>query len=298
MNLLVTGGWYESAEHLDEIRNMGYNVFYIARESDELPCDPAEIDGVVCCKVFNWHPIEQFKKLRFIQTESVGYDRVPNEYCKAHGIRVHNVKDTYAGPMSEYIVGHLLAWYQNMAQELQNQTLHGWAKDHSKQELSGKTICIIGTGNIARNTAKRLKAFDCEITAVSHTPRVIEHFDKVMDYDSMEDVLAEADVVIMAAPPTGKAVIGEAELSVMKKTAVLVNVSRGTELDQDALIKALKGKKIQAAILDVMIPEPLDAENELWELDNVIITPHVSYIGEGNADRLWRTIKDTLEEYL
>lgn len=298
MNLLVTGGWYESSRHLDEIRNLGYNLYYLEKESDALPCDPGIIDGIVCCKVFNWHPIEQFKRLRFIQTESVGYDRVPMDYCREHGIAVHNVKDTYARPMSEYVIGHILSWYQNMQQELDNQAAGGWVKFRGKRELTGKNVCIIGTGNIARFTAKKLAAFDCKVTGITHTVREIDFFDEVVGYSEMKDVLPEADILIMAAPPTGSPVVGKAELALMKDTSIIVNVSRGTELDQAALAQMLKNRQIQAAILDVFETEPLEYESELWGLDNILITPHSSYIGEGNAERLWQVIRNTLEQYI
>lgn len=298
MNLLVTGGWYESKLHLDEIRAMGHTVYFLEKESDELPCDPAIIDGVVCCRVFNWHPIEEFASLKFIQVESVGHDRVPVDYCRANGIKIYNVKDSYAGPISEYVVGHLLSWFQNMRHEWANQDAHGWDKYHGKGELSGKNVCIIGTGNIARYTSKKLAAFDCKITGVTHTVREIENFDKVVDYSGLDEALMAADIVIMAAPPTGSPIIGADELALMKDTAVLVNVSRGTELDYKALVRALKAEVIQAAILDVFEAEPLPEDDELWSLENVILTPHASYIGEGNADRLWRTIRNTLEMYV
>lgn len=298
MNLLVTGGWYEAPRHLDEIREMGYTVYFMEKEDGDLPCDPAEIDGAVYCRVFNYHPVEQFTNLKFIQTESVGYDRVPVEYCKEHGIVMHNAGNSYASPMSEYIIGHLLCWYQNMEQELENQINHGWDKFRRKRELTGKTVCIIGTGNIARQTAKKLAGFDCKVIGVTHTIREIENFAEVVGYDELHRALAEADILIMAAPQTGKAVIGEAELAVMKRDAVLVNVSRGTELDQAALIKALKAGALQAAILDVMDKEPLPEDEELWTLHNVILTPHVSYIGEGNAERLWTVIKNNLLSHI
>lgn len=294
MNLLVTNGWYEAPEHLEEIREMGYTVYFMEKEDEELPCAPEMIDGAVYCNVFKYHPIEKFSNLKFVQIESVGYDRVPMEYCSAHGVRVHNAGNAYASSMSEYIIGHLLSWYQNIARELNNQEDHIWHRFHDKQELTGKRVCIIGTGNIARLTARKLKGFDCYVTGITHTVREIENFDEVVGYDELHRVLAEADVLVMAAPQTGRPVVGESELAVMKRDAVLVNVSRGTEIDQAALIKALKSGAIQAAILDVMYPEPLNPDNELWTLDNVIITPHTSYIGDGNADRLWGVIKNNL----
>lgn len=295
MNLLVTGGWYESKDHLDEIREIGYDVYFLEKESDELPCDAAIIDGIVCCKVFNWHPIEEFTRLKFIQTESVGYDRVPTEYCKEHNIQVFNVGNTYAEPMSEYVIGHLLSWYQNMGQEIENQANRGWVKNRKKKELAGKTVCIVGTGNIAKYTAKKLLAFGCKVIGISHTVREVEFISEVRFYDSLLETIRESDVIILATPPAGKPAIGASELSVMKKTAILVNVSRGQQIDEKALIQTLKKGSIEAAIMDVFTEEPLPEDSELWKLDNVIITPHSSYIGEGNAERLWQTIKHNLE---
>ena len=310
MNLLVTKGWYEAPLHLDEIKAMGHTVYYIEHEEDALPCDPSIIDGVVCCKVFNFHPIEEFTRLKFIQTESVGYDRVPLEYAKAHGVKVYNVGATYAGPMSEYVICHLLDWYQNSAQERDNQANRGWVKNRNKQELSGKTVCIIGTGNIAQYTAKKLKAFDCKVYAISHTARDVDFVDEVRSYSILHETLKESDIVIIATSrdavekhmaranattslPAGP-VIGAAELAAMKDTTVLVNVARGTQVDEKALISALQSGSIQAAILDVYEEEPLAADSPLWDCENAILTPHSSYIGEGNADRLWNVIKSNL----
>ncbi len=298
MNVLVTGGWYEAPQHLDEIRELGYNVFFIERESDDLPCNPEIIDGIICCKVFNWHPIEEFTNLKFIQTESVGYDRVPTEYCKEHEIQVHNVKDTYSGPMSEYIICHLLEWYQRTKQEYENRKAKTFIRDHSKQELTGKKVCIIGTGNIAKKTARKLAAFDCEIVGITHTVRDMEFMTEVRPYDRLTETLAESDIVIIATSPTGKIIMGSAELAAMRPSAILVNVSRGTQLDEAALITALRNNAIAAAILDVYQVEPLPAASALWDCENAILTPHSSYIGEGNAERLWQVIKNTLLNYI
>ena len=309
MNILVTKGWYEAPDHIEEIMAMGYTVYYIEHEDDPLPCDPAIINGVVCCKVFNYHPIEEFTNLRFIQVESVGYDRVPLDYAKAHDIMVYNVGATYAGPMSEYIICQLLDWYRNTNQELVNRINKGWDKNFNKQELSGRTVCIIGTGNIAKYTAKKLKGFDCKVLAISHTARDIAYIDEVRSYSILHETLAESDIVIIATPPdkvlsdsladeeSGSGfmpVIGARELAAMKRSALLVNVARGTQVDEPALIEALQNGTIRGAILDVFQEEPLPEDSPLWNCKNAILTPHSSYIGEGNADRLWNTIKTNL----
>lgn len=296
MKILITGMWHEATEHIDEIRQMGHDVIYIENESENLPCSENDFDGVICCQVFKYHPIEKFSNLKFIQTESAGYDRIPHEYAREHGIRVFNVGDTYAGPMSEYVICMLLDWYRNRREEEENQKQHGWNFDFTTKELTGKKVCIIGSGNVAKYTARKLKVFDCDVVSITNSVRSMEYFDEVRGYDKLKETLAEADVVILATPPHGKPVIGKDELISMKKTSVLVNIARGSQVDQEALIEALKNKDIEAAILDVFAEEPLSENNELWILDNVLITPHSSYIGENNGKRLWEVIKHNLRK--
>lgn len=292
MKLLITGAWRQAKEHIAEIEAMGHEVVFMQWENEEIPCDPAEIEGIVCNCLFLHHSAEPFTSLRYLQLISAGYDRVPMDYLKSHGVKVYNAGDTYATPMSEYIIGHLLALYQKNERD----TDGSWMKCRDKQELTGKNVCIIGTGNVAQQTARKLQAFDCKVTAISNTPRELEHMDEVLSYDNLSTTLATSDIVVLATSPKGDHIIGASELATMKPKAVIVNVARGSLIDQKALTQALKNRTIQAAILDVFEVEPLPEDDELRQLDNAILTPHTSYVGNGNDERLWEVIKNNLEE--
>ena len=300
--------WHSATEHLDEIREMGYNVYYMEDEADELPCDPAIIDCMICCKPFMWHSIDAFKNLKWIQTESVGYDRIGFDECLRRGIKVYNCGNAYAVAIAEYTIAHLLYLYQGIGQELENAAVRGWAKGFGvKRQLSGSKILIIGSGNIAQQTARRLRGWDCEITAISHTPRESEAWDRMADYSHLHDELATADIVVLAAAPTtlrdGKLIrlvednlIGAEEFACMKETATFVNVARGVLVDKTALVETLNSRPQFAAILDVYGEEPLNPNDPIWSCKNAFVTAHHSYYTDHIEENLWNIYKERLQE--
>lgn len=296
MNLLITGAWQEAKKYIETIEQMGHQVQFLQFEKDELPCDYEWVEGIIGNGLFLTHPIEKFVNLRYIQLTSAGYDRVPIDYVKEHKIVINNARGVYSAPMAEYAVVGVLSLYKSQRFFAENQREHKWEKKRDLKELGGQNVCILGCGSVGEECAKRFEAFGCVIFGVDIVVREIEHFSKVYHLYEVKEVLSKSDIVIITLPLTDETyhMFDEEKFSSMKPGSVLVNIARGALVDTDALIEALK-KKLGGAVLDVFEEEPLKENSPLWDMENVIITPHNSFVGNGNQNRLNNTIISNLK---
>jgi len=293
MNLLITGAWQQAKEYIPLIEK-DHKVSFLQYEKDPLPCDPAWVDGIIGNGIFLSHPIEKFKNLKFIQLTSAGFDRVPMDYVKEHDIKIFNARGVYSIPMAEYVLSSVLAIYRNQFFFNENQKAHKWEKARDLKELFGRTVLIFGCGSVGTECAKRFEAMGCTVTGIDPVVRKHKDFSVIYHTDEMNEVIANADIVILTLPLTEetRGMINEDVISSMKDGAVLVNIARGALVSADALIRELKSGRI-SAVLDVFEEEPL-GESELWDLENVIVTPHNSFVGEGNGKRMSDVIMENL----
>ena len=288
MNLLITGAWPDAKVHIPEIEAMGHTVAFLQQERCELPCDPAWVEGVIGNGLFLYHPIERFLNLRLIQLTSAGYDRVDMDYVRAHHIDIHNAKGVYSIPMAEFAVAGVLQLYKQTRYFYENQKAHRWEKHRGLLELSGKTVTIVGCGSVGIECAKRFKAFGCRVIGVNRTLRENESFETILPLDQLDEVLPGTDVLILtvALTPETTHLMDRRRLGLLPTAAVVVNISRGAVLDEAALREQLEDNKLHGAVLDVFESEPLPESSPLWDVPNLILTPHNSFVGEGNGDRL------------
>ena len=295
MNILVTGAWSDAENHFAELEAMGHTVCFLQFEKDKLPCEYGWVDGVICNGLFLSHPIERFTGLRYIQLTSAGFDRVDMDYVKAHGIEIHNARGVYSIPMAEFALCGVLQLYKQAAFFRENQKRHLWEKHRGLQELSGKKVLIVGCGSVGNECAKRFAAFGCEVIGVDLFPREDNLYSEMMPLEELDIALRKADVIILTLPLTDqtKHLINDNRLSLLKSTAVLVNIARGAIIDTEALLNHIDD--LGGIVLDVFEKEPIDAEDELWDMKKAIITPHNSFIGENNEQRLWNVIRKNLE---
>ncbi len=286
MNLLVTGAWACAKEHLHELEEMGHQVMFLQYEKDELPCPYSWVEGVICNGLFLTHPIEKFTNLRYIQLTSAGFDRVDMDYVLAHEIEIHNARGVYSIPMAEFAVCGVLQLYKQAGFFLEDQKQHLWEKHRGLLELSGKTVCIVGCGSVGNECAKRFAAFDCKVIGVDLFPREDSLYSEILPLSELDNALKKADIVVLTLPLTDqtKHLMDDSRLSLMKDSAVLVNIARGAIIDTEALINHID--RLCGAVLDVFEEEPLDKTSPLWDKQNIILTPHNSFVGEGNMVRL------------
>lgn len=286
MKLLITGAWNDGKNYIDEIKAMGHEVVFMQYEKDALPCEYGWVEGVICNGLFLSHPIEKFPNLRYIQLTSAGFDRVDMDYVKAHGIEIHNARGVYSIPMAEFALCGVLQLYKQSVFFRENQRQHLWEKHRGLLELSGKNVLIVGCGSVGNECAKRFAAFGCQIIGVDLFPREDSLYEEILSLEQLEKALKSADIVVLTVPLTEQTrhLINESRFRLLKPTAVIVNIARGAVIDTEALLKYIDN--LGGAVLDVFEEEPLDKASPLWEKENVILTPHNSFVGKRNAERL------------
>lgn len=298
MKLLITGAITWNEKQKKELQKLGHELIYIQDERiplEEQGINPKEIGGVICNGLFLYNEISDFKSLQYIQLTSAGFDRVPMNYIKEHSIEIHNARGVYSIPMAEFAVGGVLQLYKQSKFFYKNQKEHCWVKNRDIVELFGKTVCIVGCGSVGAECAKRFKAFDCKILGVDLYPKIDERYVSMVSLADLDKALSISDIVILTVPLTEETrhLMNAQRLNNMKIGAVLVNISRGAVVDNEALMNVLP--KFSGAVLDVFEKEPLSKKNPLWEMENVIVTPHNSFVGNGNRERLQGLIIENLD---
>ena len=288
MNLLITGAWQEAADYIPILKKKGHSIRFLECETEVLPCNPEWVEGIIGNGIFLYHHIETFTNLRYIQLTSAGFDRVPMDYVNEHRITIHNARDVYSVPMAELAVAGVLQLFKDMTGFYENQKNHVWKKNRELRELAGKTIVIIGCGSVGTECAKRFKAFETIVIGVNDVVKENKYYDNIVGICQLDQVLGNSDVVIIAVPLTDKTkgLINAARLNKMKKEAILINLARGAVVVTKDLIAALHKNSIGGAVLDVFENEPLDESNPIWDLRNVIITPHNSFVSDNNNRRM------------
>ena len=297
MNLLVTGAFAWTEDELNKLKQLGHEVIFMQQEKDKLPCSPEWVEGIIGNGIFLSHPIEQFTSLYYIQLTSVGFDRVPMDYVKTHNIQIHNARGVYSIPMAEFAICGVLELYKQSCFFMKNQEEHQWEKHRGLMELSGKTVCIVGCGSVGTECAKKFKALGCKVIGIDRFPYVSEYFEEMYSLSELEEYLIISDVVVLTLPLTEETyhIIDADKLEKMKKGAILVNIARGAVVDAEALVSAVKNR-LAGALLDVFEEEPLNETDLLWDTENVIKTPHNSFVGDGNHQRMLGVIFRNLEE--
>lgn len=298
ISTLIAGNVILSEQQKTKLGELGLALSFQKDEREEVT-KPEQYEIVICNGLFQFHSIDEFENLKMIQLTSAGLDRVPLETIQERGIRICNAEDTYSVPMAEFAVGGILQLYKNSAFFLQNKTEKTWEKDRKLRELAGKQVLILGTGHVGQALAKRLHAFDCCVTGLSRSGKTVPGFDHTATIDQLDEILPLADILILAIPhtPETEGMLNEKRLQLMKEDATIVNVARGKLADETALIRWLEDHPSGGAVLDVFDTEPLFGESPLWSLPNVVLSPHNSFVGEGNPGRLYQVIKKNLTAY-
>ncbi|WZL75047.1 phosphoglycerate dehydrogenase [Clostridiaceae bacterium 35-E11] len=287
-------------ENMNRIRALGYEIRYVHEREAKIDVQNKDAEVLVCYNPFSTLDITQMKHLKWIQLSSIGIDQAPLDYIKTKGILLTNNKGGYSIPMGEWIVMKVLEMYKNSRKLYAQQQNKQWKMDKSLLELYGKTLGFIGTGSIAIEAAKRLQGFGVKTLGLNTLGKQVKYFDACYPMGSMKEMLKKCDVVILTIPYTAKThhLINKDTMNAMKDQVYLVNVSRGSIIDEKALISYLKQGKIRGAALDVFEEEPLSQDSPLWNLEHVIVTPHNSWISEMGNVRRFEMIYENLSRYI
>jgi phosphoglycerate dehydrogenase-like enzyme len=231
------------------------------------------------------------KKLKWIHSTAAGVAQLMYPELRDSGIVVTNPSGIFSVPMAEHTIGLLIALARNFPDSVRHQDRAIWSQQqlwdkYPLTELNGKLLLIIGYGSIGHELARRARAFNMRVWGVSRTGKGDSTLaEKIVPVAQLREVLPHADYVVISAPETPETqhLIGAQEFALLKASARLINVARGSLLDQSALLAALRENKIAGAALDVTDPEPPAADNPLWKAPNLFLTPHTSAI----SDQLW-----------
>ncbi|MCR3761211.1 phosphoglycerate dehydrogenase [Clostridium felsineum] len=301
MNTKALITFHFSEEQIKSLEELGFEIISKSERNLKYTDELKDVEFMFTYNPFSHFDIGNLKKLRWIQLESDGFDQVPKEYVKNNGIIVTNNKEGYSVPISEWIIWSILSMYKEANVFFKNKEEKRWKLRTSVREIFGETVGILGTGNIAIETAKRLQAFSVNVLGLNTTGHQVENFNKCYSSssDELEAMLKECDVVISLLPITDKTYhfIDEKIFSMMKAGTIFVNASRGQIVCEEKLIKFLKNGKIRSAALDVVEQEPLKKDSPLWEMDNVIITPHNSWVSQNMAKRKYKLVYENMKRY-
>lgn len=287
-------------------RDTGIANFEV-RSRDELERRIGDADVLVISGLWHDELLARAKKLRFIQSIGAGTDQFPRDRLKERGIRLASARGVNARAVAEHAMALMLALARRLPEARDNQRKHVWRGmigdlAAREDELGGKVVVIVGIGTIGGRLAQLAKAFDMQVAGIRRHPAAGPGAaDVVLGTEQLHEALPEADFVALTCPLTRETenLIDAAAFTRMKPSAFLINVARGRCVDEPALIAALRAGRIAGAALDVAVEEPLPASSPLWDMANVLVTPHTA--GEtrryednvldillDNLDRLWR----------
>ena len=301
MKLLLTGAFSYTDAQVKKIRALGFETVFVRDERVPIQEDVSCFDAAVCNALFLYNDISRFTRLRFIQLTSAGMERVPLEYASSRNIRVANAAGIYSIPMSEWAVLKVLEMYKSSRKFYESQRLGLWRKERDILELNGRKVAIIGFGSAGQETAKRLRPFGVYIFAVDNRVLGTEETalaDEVLSPNKIDALLGVSDIVILSLPLSEETrnFMNRERIFRMKRGSVIVNLARGGLLDEQALAEALAEGILFGAALDVFVEEPLPEKSPLWNMENVIITPHNSFVSDKNGDRLFNLILSNLRD--
>ena len=254
------------------------------RNCDDLLREIGKADVLVVSGLWRNEVLAQAPRLRFVQSISAGINQYDQAAFRAKGVRLASAAGVNERAVAEHAMALMLGLMRHLHTGRDNQARRHWRgmiSDLSarEDELSGKTLLIVGLGRIGARLARLAKAFEMRVIGVrQHLGAVDGAADQVVGADRLLNVLPAADVVVLTCPltPATTGLIGAAAFADMKPSALLINVARGAVIDEPALIAALQDKRIAAAGLDVTVEEPLAKTSPLWGFENVLITPHTA----------------------
>jgi len=283
------------------LRQTGIRSFGV-RTPDEIAQRIVEADVVVVSGLWRNDLLDRAPRLRFIQSIGAGTDQFYRTRLAAKGVRLASAKGVNVRAVSEHAMALILALARKLPEARDNQAGHVWRGMISdiaqrEDELGGKTLLIIGLGDIGSRLARLAQAFGMRVIGIKRDPATGgEAADSVHGLADLAKLLPDADFVALTCPLTKETeeIIDGDALARMKKSACLVNVARGRCVDEPALLEALRAQAIAGAAIDVTAEEPLPPGSPLWDLRNVLITPHTA----GETRKYEDNVLDILVENL
>lgn len=237
--------------------------------------------------------------LKWIHLESAGAERYLDIDSN---VILTNSTGAYGEAIAEYMLAGIFTFFKRFNEYIKVQPNHSWNYLGKVKRVYGSKVLVVGLGDIGNTFARKMKDLGCRVSGVKRTLNdAPEYIDNIYTFDNIDEVIGEYDIVALSLPHTKETdkIFDYNRIKKMKKDALLINVGRGKTVDTDDLIKALEEGHLLGACLDVVDPEPFPINSRLWQLDNVIITPHVSgnYSMDYTYERVIEIAIDNINRY-
>jgi phosphoglycerate dehydrogenase-like enzyme len=216
------------------------------------------------------------------------------------GIEIHNARGVYSIPMAEWAIFRVLEHYKQGWFFRKEQTSGTWGKNRNLREIYGSKVAIIGAGNVGQEVAKRFACMGCNVSGFDIHVNPTPFFDNMYLTTTLQEHISEFNIVVVTAPllPSTKGLVSRAVLEKLKLNATLINIARGGLIDEPAMCEILAQREDLFAALDVFECEPLPEDSKLWHLPNIAISPHNSFVSNGNNERLFSIIYTNIKNFL
>lgn len=297
--VVTAPGWITKESAEKHLQGLQESIHYFTNY-EEMLVDKEDIEIIVSTGSVDAQVIEQLPNLKWIFSYSAGVDGYPMELLNEKGVLLTNTSGLHKTNIAEQVLGGMIMFSRNYVQAMANKQEKKWESYHLN-ELIGRDLLIIGAGNIGKEIARKAKAFDMNVYGVRFrkSDDIPKNFDGMASIEELMEVLPGKDFVCMIVPSTEKTMgmIGEKQFEAMDDSTVFINVGRGNTVQEDAMVKALQNKQIKGAVLDVFEVEPLPTESPLWDMENVIITPHNAGPTPHYAKRAFEMFRNNLARF-
>ena len=303
MNFLLTMSL--TPEEVEKIKSIGVNLKVFSEEQKEsIDSDTlANADALIgFIGKLGVDFFDKCKKLRWVHLPHVGIDKTPMAYFNERHIMVTHSRGAVGIPIAEEIFSKMLMLAREKKILTDHQGEHKWTSDATNRQMNvlnlhGKTVGILGAGDVGDETAKRAKAFGMVTVGLNTSGKSVANFDEVYITSDIDKLISQSDFIVCTLPLTKDTyhlVDGE-QFKLMKPTVYIINISRADIFNEDILFEYLKNKKIAGAGLDVFSQEPLPSDSPFWDLDNLIISPHCAALGDGLNERIAKIMMHNIE---
>lgn len=273
---------------------------------EDVPPDVVQVDGspeslADCQAVVTFVARDSFLELDWVHSIQAGVDRFSEtEYIDA-GVILTNSSGIHGDAIGETVAGYVLSFGRRLHEHVAHQTNGEWSRPawDGAWTIAGERACVVGLGGLGRGIVDRLTGLGLDVVGVRRSPTPEPGVERVYPSDELHEAISDARFVILAVPLTDdtSGMIGAAELHAMSEDAYLVNVARGGVVDQKALVDSLEEGNIAGAALDVFETEPLPESSPLWDLEDVIVTPHCAALTEDYYRHIGTIVRESIGRF-
>jgi len=297
--LLSTGSVKFTCEQIDRIKAIkGVNLFIQDDEREPIDYDISKIEYIISYTLLSRYNVDDFINLKYVQALTQGLEPIPVEKLEKRGISLKRAIGLYSTPIAEFVLLRTLEIYKSARFFDKNQRAKVWKKDRGLRELTDKRIAIVGYGDIGNEVAKRFSAFGSKIISFSRSEKKSPYIDEHYHISKLKSKLSQIDITVVCVPYNKEThnLFDEKMFSNMKKQCVFINIARGQIVNEDDLITYIEKDKFLGVALDVTVNEPLPSDSQLWDYENVFISPHNSFASDVVNKRMYALIYSNLKK--